>query len=677
MENPPPPRAPGRILIPLGIAAAAFAAFLPALSGSFLNWDDQHNFVENLGFRGLGWSNLRWMFTYTLEHYIPITWMTFGLDYLLWGMDPRGYHLTSLLLHAANAALFFSLAETLLRRARPECRPGTIRAAAAVAALLFALHPLRVESVAWITERRDVLSGLFFLLTIATWLRAGDAPPGTADRRRWLAASVALFGLMVLSKAMGMTLPLVLLVLDVYPLRRLGRESARGLIVEKIPHAAIMIGAIALTWFTQTGVASIDRETYPLIQKVAQPGFRISFYVWKTLLPLDLAPVYHFHRSIGLPQAAGWAAVLAASAGLTAARKRFPSGLATWVSYLLLIAPVSGVLQTGLYYAADRYSYLACLPFALLAAGGFASLLERWPGVAIGLSAVLLSALGALSWHQTGYWKDSRTLWTRQMAVHPDSWVGYFNHASALNEAGDHEGALRDYNRCLELRPGHATALTNRGTTRLELHDLGGALEDYTAAIGIEPRYERAWNLRGLARDQAGDRNGARTDYDRALEIKPDYPIARTNRGFLRRNLGDLDGALADAEAALRADPFNTVALILRASVRRARGDLAAAKEDLDRAVQLTPSSVEALNNRATIFMQTGRPREALSDYERALALGPDNPAVLMGCAQALYLLGNYPAAAAELRKALDRAPDGWPLRANAEALLQKVLQPR
>jgi tetratricopeptide (TPR) repeat protein len=677
MEPTSTPRTPARILLPLGVAAVAFLTFLPALSAGFVNWDDTHNFVDNPHYRGLGWPQLRWMFTYAIEHYIPFTWITFGVDYLIWGMDPRGYHATNLLLHAVNAVLFGMLAQSLLRRAVPSARPGAIRLGAALAALLFAVHPLRAESVAWITERRDVLSGVFFLLTLLAYLRAADALPGSPERRKWLAASVALFIGMVLSKAMGMTLPLALLVLDTYPLRRPTREPLRGLLIEKIPFALVMVGAVVLTWYTQNSIASIDREKYPLIQSLAQPGFRISFYVWKTIAPIGLAPIYHFRPTIGWPQIAGWIAVLSVTGLLLAGRKRRPAALAAWLTYLVLIAPVSGVFQTGIYYAADRYSYLACLPFALLAAGAWMSFAERRPAPAIALGLAVVALLSALSWRQTGFWKDSETLWTRQIAIDSGSWPGYMSRGSARHEAGNRQGSLEDYTRCLELKPENFLAWTSRGTVRAELGDPRGALEDYARAIEIQPAYEHAWNLRGLTLERLGDRAGARLNYDRAIQIKSDYPLALTNRGFLRRNTGDLPGALEDAEAALRSDPDNAAAYILRASVERAGGNLQAALDDLDRAVRLAPGSIEASNNRALIFMQTGRYREALADYDRALAVNPVSPPILLGRAQARFLLDDRAGAAADLQLALQRAPAGWVQRADAEALLRKALQPR
>src|SRR5262245_16908271 len=213
-----------RWVIPTLIALIVWAAFSPVLQNGFVDWDDDANFLENPNYRGLGWHQLSWMFTtFVGGHYQPLSWLTFGMDYLLWGMEPLGYHLTNLILHVANALLCYLLAFRLFSLAYPEAAQIShlkIRLAAAMAALLFAIHPLRVESVAWVTERRDVLSGFFLFLTVFFYLRANSRPESAA-RSRWMWAAVIVFGLSLLSKATGMTMPLVLLAIDVYPLERL------------------------------------------------------------------------------------------------------------------------------------------------------------------------------------------------------------------------------------------------------------------------------------------------------------------------------------------------------------------------------------------------------------------------------------------------------------------------
>src|SRR5881227_1909228 len=276
-----------RWLVPVLIALITFAAFLPALQNQFVDWDDQRNFLDNHHYRGLGWTHLRWMWTTHLGHYIPLTWMTLGLDYLLWGMNPVGYHLTSLLLHAANAVVFFFVVRRILKRALPSPseRGHALAVSAGFAALVFAIHPLRVESVAWVTERRDVLSGLFYLSAILVYLRACERG---ARGRGWYWLSVAVFGCALLSKSMVVNLPVVLLILDVYPLRRLGgsigwrSEPARRVYVEKIPFVLLAAAASAIAVMAQlshhTMVSVVQLSA---LGRLAVSVYGVSFYLWK------------------------------------------------------------------------------------------------------------------------------------------------------------------------------------------------------------------------------------------------------------------------------------------------------------------------------------------------------------------------------------------------------------
>src|SRR5215813_2391864 len=210
-------------LIPGLVALITFVVFSPALRNGFVNWDDFETIVENQNFRGFTWTHLRWMFTtFHMGHYQPLSWVTFSLDYLLWGTDAFGYHLTNILLHSANAVLFYFVALRLLAIATFSTATIVRHLTAGLSALVFAIHPLRVESVAWATERRDVLSGFFLLLTVLSYLKAADYETNNTSGQRWIAVAAVLYVLSLLSKASGMTFPMVLVVLDVYPLRRLG-----------------------------------------------------------------------------------------------------------------------------------------------------------------------------------------------------------------------------------------------------------------------------------------------------------------------------------------------------------------------------------------------------------------------------------------------------------------------
>src|SRR5215470_15175202 len=272
-------------IVPLAIVLVVVAVFAIGLRNEFVRWDDHTNFVNNPYFRGLGLRQLGWVFTTTLMgHYIPITWLTFGLDYVIWGMQPAGYHFTNLVLHAANAVLVYWIAKRMLTTACPAASETALRMSAAVAALFFAIHPLRAESVAWATERRDVLSGLFFLTCVATYLRAVAA--AGARRRGLLSVSVAAFVLAMLSKSIVMTLPLLLLVIDWYPLRRLqapwwSRENGR-ILVEKLPFMIVGItGAAVAYWAVGHNEYFTPTTKYPLPSRIAMALYSIVFSVSK------------------------------------------------------------------------------------------------------------------------------------------------------------------------------------------------------------------------------------------------------------------------------------------------------------------------------------------------------------------------------------------------------------
>src|SRR5438105_11119904 len=372
-----------RWLAPLLVALLTLAAFLPTLQNQFVRWDDPENFLDNADYRGLAWSQLCWMWTtFHMGHYIPLTWMTLGIDYLLWGMNPAGYHLTTLLLHAANAAVFYFVVRRILTLALPSPaeRSHALAVSAGFAALVFAIHPLRVESVAWVTERRDVLSGLFYLLTILVYLRASERG---ARGQGWYWPSVAAFVCALLSKSMVVNLPVVLLILDVYPLRRLGgavgwwSEPARRVYVEKIPFVLLAAAASAIALMAQ-----LSHDTMVLVVQLSALGrlavsvYGVSFYLWKTVAPVNLSPLYELPPTVNPwapPFIVSYGVVVAITALVLALRRREPGLPAAWLAYVVVLLPVLGIFQSGPQIAADRYTYLAGLGWAILAGAGLLS----------------------------------------------------------------------------------------------------------------------------------------------------------------------------------------------------------------------------------------------------------------------------------------------------------------
>ena len=555
MREPPPTWL--RRGLPILVAGVTAACFLPTLQNEFVLWDDDMNITGNRKYRGLSPAHLRWMFTTLLGgHYQPLSWLTLGVDHALWGMDARGYHLTSLVLHVATAVAVYALLRDVLERRET----WTAYAAAAIGALFYAAHPLRVESVAWVTERRDVVSGLFFVLTLLAYLRLQRS--AGAVRRGWLAASLAAFTLSLLSKAWGMTLPVVLLALDVFPLRRLpgaGWGERARVALEKLPWAALAAGAGVIAFVAQHRIEAMKSlSDHSPFERALQSTYGLCFYLWKTLVPTNLSPLYILPDDLSVATLRfGVPFVLAIAITVVAllAWRRWPWLLAAWVAYVAILSPVLGTVQTGPQLAADRYTYLASLPVAALLAAGIERLLARAP-LAAAVAAAVVAAYGVATARQTRVWHDSMALWNHALAVDPGNFVAWTNRGWAEHLAGDLPKAVADYTEAIRLRPSYALALNDRGFARQMQGDLHGAILDYTQAILSDPHYAEAVYNRGTAQHARGDLQAALADYTQALTIDPTDPRYPNNRGLVRRALGDLTGAREDFRRALEvADP--------------------------------------------------------------------------------------------------------------------------
>jgi protein O-mannosyl-transferase len=500
----------------LTIAALTLVVFLPTLGNGFVHWDDPVLYLENAHYRGLGGTQVAWMFTTTLMgHYVPVTWLTLGSDYLVWGMRPIGYHLTSLVWHAATAALFYLVALRLIGAATRLSQPA-LRVAAAASALAFAIHPLRVESVVWITERRDVVSGLFFMLTVLLYLRAVDRHVvGRGREWPWHAAACATYALAVFSKSIVMTLPAILVLLDVYPLRRLeldwrtwARPSAALAWREKIPYAVLgAVAAIVGYWAQATGTTFTSLES---LRPAARPLIAVHsvwFHLVKTLVPLDLSPLYEPppHIAALAPQfVVPVVGVGALSVVVLALRRRWPAGHAAWLAYVILLAPVSGLVHAGNQLTNDRYSYLATLPLALLAGAGAGWLVSRDATTRVrrelrlgllGVSIAWLLALAVMSSLQTQAWSDDETLWRHAVESQPECSICLVNLGAALLRRDATGPAIASLERALEIRPDRVKAHLNLGVAFSRLGDLDRASVHLRAVLARQPDNAEALRL--------------------------------------------------------------------------------------------------------------------------------------------------------------------------------------
>jgi protein O-mannosyl-transferase len=530
------------------VAVMTLAVFLPSVRNGWVNWDDADNFLGNPHFRGLGWANIRWILAGSVQdaHWIPLTWLTLSIDYVMWGMNPAGYHLTSAVIHAVNAFLCYALAYRLLGLGLGTgARPGDLRLGAAIAALFFALHPLRVESVVWITERRDVLMLLFAFATVLAWLRACRSSTDGRPARRWYWTAVVCFALALLSKVMVVGLPFVLMVLDVYPLRRAGLHHgwrARLVwraIVEKAPFLLLSAAAIVVTLV----IAAQRAHPTPLSvlgigQRLAIAGYGLAFYLWKTLVPWPLSPLYTLFHPV-VPWRATYLVPALAVVGITALtialRRRWPAGLAVWISYIALLLPMLGLLHSGAQITADRFAYAASVGPAILigAAVAWSRTASRdgriAPSLARGVAAAAVAwlvALAALTVPQIGIWKDSVALWRHAADAEPESDIPIFYLGWALSEAGRYDEARTHFERSLARVPPELPALRAQFLFHLGLVDgRAGRNSDaetrFRDALRLDPEHPAAWIRLGTTLWARGRQEEAQQAWARAVALAP------------------------------------------------------------------------------------------------------------------------------------------------------------
>ena len=455
-------------------AAAAVAVFLPAVRLPFLDWDDGVNIVRNpnLNF-SLG--GVRWMLTGAgLGHWHPLSWFTLALDRAVWGFRPAGFHLTNVLLHALNAALFFLLARRLLRPAG--ARANRADAAALFSALFWGLHPLRVESVAWVTERRDVLSGALMLAAASAYVRGADEGEGSKGAF-WRRAALALGAAAMASKVFAIVLPGVFLILD-------ARLRVRPRWREKLPWLAPVAVALGFNLAAQAQGAAVSWAAFGLQARLAQAAYGLAFYAGKTLWPSGLGPLYE--RSLLLepaPFIAAAVVVIAAAGSLWTWRRRFPGLAQAALAYALLALPALGLFKSGRMIAADRYAYLPGLPLALLAGAALAR--APFIGAARAAAAAVLVACALLARAQLPVWSSDVALWTRACEVSPLSYFARLKLSSAEAAAGLPVQAASDHAAAARL---HAEVFTRAA----EVHAARG---DAAAASAARARVEQGLQL--------------------------------------------------------------------------------------------------------------------------------------------------------------------------------------
>ena len=642
----------------------ALAVYWQVNGHEFVNYDDSLYVIENPQVKnGVDLNAVIWAFKSThAANWHPLTWLSHMADVELYGLAPGAHHLTSVVFHIANSLLLF----VVLRR-----MTGHLWQSAVVAAL-FALHPLHVESVAWVAERKDVLSTFFWLLTMLGYARYAERP-GVA--RYLLVVGCFMLGLM--TKPMLVTLPFVLLLLDYWPLRRVGIERfgehqsgnlpcwrpLLGLVWEKLPLFLLAIVSSVITfWAQKKGGAVGSMELYPLTSRVANALVSYVKYIGKTIWPVDLAAFYPHPGSLPAWQVvgAGVLLVLITVAALRSLRQR-PWFVVGWLWFVGTLVPVIGLVQIGLQAMADRYTYIPLIGLFMIVAWGVSELIGGWQHkkkLLATAAIILLMVLSVVSWRQTTYWKNSVTLFQHALAVTENNYLAHNALGSALKGSGQTEAALIHYFKALEIRPDYAAPHYNIGHTLAQQGKQADAIRHFQKAIHIKPEYAAAHDHLGymfVLQDKFAE---AVSHYLAALQIKPDDAQVHNRLGLALKGQGQIQTAANHFHRAVKIDPFFAAAHYNLGHAQMTLGHLNEAKNQFGLAIRLRPDYVDAHYDLGNIFMREGRFAEAIKHYSAVVRLNPNHAAGHNNLGAAMIIAGQPQEAISHFRAALRIQPD-------------------
>jgi tetratricopeptide (TPR) repeat protein len=614
------------LILSISVALLTLFVYLPALQNQFVTWDDPEYVYDNPHILTINTDFFEWaFFDFYFANWHPLTWLSHAIDYKIWKLNPLGHHLTSVLIHTVNTFLVMTIVILLCSEAigdrNSEERPVELKtlAAGTVTGLLFGLHPLHVESVAWVSERKDVLCAFFFLLSSIAYLKYVKAQTGKTQSnpfaifvdKKYLSA-FGLFMLSLLSKPMSATLPVLLLILDWYPLRRLKKQNVRIILLEKLPFFALSIGCAIIAFYAQrSGAALTSLVQVPLFPRLLMGSKAVIAYLGKMLWPSNLAPFYPYPRNIGTLSLSTpeYFIPLLLIISITAFCllflyvKKQRMWLAAWCYYLVTLLPVIGIIKLGGQSMADRYTYLPSIaPFIVLGIV-FVWILDKLTGsipqamlrtVIYSLFAVfLIVPISYATVKQTRIWENGGTLWSKEIEMQPEVARAYLNRGKYYTEIGQFEKALNDFSQAITLDPDSPKNFYDRGTCFFKLGLYEEALHDLSQAIRLShvPVFEY-YNNRAIVFAKMNRLQEALEDYSLAIKINPASPEPYYNRGNIFTRIGSYSEAL----------------------------------DDYTRAIKLSPLNSDYYNNRSVVYRQLGQYQNAVRDFYQARLLRETTP---------------------------------------------------
>lgn len=598
---------------PLAVVAFTAILYVKALSNGLTGLDDDFYIINNPVIRDFSFNGVKAVFTaFVAGNYHPLTMLVYLCIYKFFGLDPMPYHLLNVVLHLLNVFLVFKLADRLSGK----------KVTALVVAILFAVHPMHVESVAWVSELKDVLYALFYLLSLLQYLRYLEHGFRVKD----YIGVLLLFIASLLSKSAAVTLPVLLVAIDFYK----GRKINAKVFLEKTPFLllSVLFGILAIISQRQGGAYNGLMISYGPDNSFFLFTSGLAFYFIWFVAPVSLC-IFHYFPVLTagfLP----WAyymslPVVLAIAWLVVRRNAYRKEVLFGVSFFLIaISVMLQVVSVGSALTAERYTYIAYIGLFYIAGQFIANTVEKnqHKNIVVGIFCAFVFVFSVQTWDRIDVWKDDHTLFNDLIQKNPDFYYGYWLRGNVDKREGNLQAAFADYSKAIELNPQFEDSYYNRGIIYNAMGNIKAAIQDYNKSIQLNPKQADSYNNRGWAYYRSGDTNSAMQDYNKAIALKPAYPEAYNNRAWAYDQAGDSKAALADYTRAIQINPEYAKPIYNRASLKTKTGDLKGAIEDYNLVLALHPDDNTVYFFRGNAYLGLNDIKNACTDWQTAKSMG-------------------------------------------------------
>ncbi len=608
------------LLLPLAIILlGTVLAFWPSLQNGFVNWDDDVNILDNENLAAFDWANIKAIFTdKVMGGYNPLSIFTFAIEKHFFGLNPKVFHINNLILHLICVFFVYRIALEM----------KISKMAAILLTVLFAIHPMRVESVAWATERKDVLFGTFYLSALFSYIKYIKS---NRTLSKYLIITIVLFVLSLFSKIQAVSLPLSLLCLDYY----FNRKLEVKLVIEKWPFflGSLLFGLAGIFFLSEANTLE-DATNYTFIQRLFVGAFSFSVYMIKWIFPYEMVPLYPYPKSLGWEYYVAPLGVFATFAAGWLAFKKDLKAVAFGIAFFFVnIVFLLQILGAGQGLKADRFTYIAYFGLFFIIAWGYDWVSKKWPAYNIMLSGGLglyLLLFGFMTHKQCKIWENGLTLWTHVIEHYDNISTPYGNRGQFKRDNGDIQGALADYTKAIEMAPGKANLYNSRGRTYFESDQTQLAIKDYTEGIKMDPELGELYVNRGAALAKSGDYNAALVDLNMGEKLDPEFTNTYLNRSLVYSVTEQYDKAIEDHNKYLKYNPYNANIWYERAITKRRVGRHDEAMPDFNQAIKLNPNEGIFYLGRSKLFNSIGDQGSALRDAQTAQQLGRPEAADLI-----------------------------------------------